>query len=161
MKILLLVFSACVLNACKGKEPKEVQNRHTPSAADTTKIGCGCPVFESVKKDTNGDTIFRSTTTDPVFLFGSDSLAHFLSKNIDPAVPKKQDAPAGIYTAIVQLVVGKNGNVNQMTALTKNGYGMEKEVVRVARKIKKMNPAILNGRRVAAYRYMSFRFKVE
>ncbi|AHF18077.1 energy transducer TonB [Niabella soli] len=160
MKVIIIIFGICVLNACKGKELKKVRGSYISSVADTTKIGCNC-FFESFKKDANGDTIFRKTTTDPVFPFGSDSCARFLNKNINPAMPKKLGAPAGTYLVDVRLVVSKKGGISQLTALTKNGYGMEKEVVRVVKKLKQFKPAELNGRNVAAYKDVFFRFNVK
>ncbi|MFC0773051.1 energy transducer TonB [Terrimonas alba] len=53
---------------------------------------------------------------------------------------------------IVQFVVNKEGRVSDITALTREGYGMEQEVVRIMRKSGMWTPAIQNSRPVNAYR---------
>ena len=70
-------------------------------------------------------------------------------------------APAGLYPVIVQFVVGKDGSVTGIKALTKNGYGTKEEVIRIIEKPGKWTPAIVNGRPVNAYRKQPVTFLAE
>ena len=57
-------------------------------------------------------------------------------------------------------IVDKEGNVSEVQALTKHGYGMEEEAVRAIKKGPKWTPAIQNGRQVKAYRNQPITFVV-
>ena len=57
-------------------------------------------------------------------------------------------------------VVDKEGNISDVRPLTKHGYGMEKEVVRVISKGPRWNPAVQDGRMVKAYRKQPITFQV-
>lgn len=84
----------------------------------------------------------------------------FLLKYLNPNVPVENGAPAGRYTVIVQFVVDKEGNVSNIKALTKVGYGMEEEAIRVIKKATKWEPAIQNGYKVKAYRQQPITFEI-
>ena len=47
----------------------------------------------------------------------------YVQKNIDPHVPSKNKAPAGIYTVIVQFILDKEGNVSDVKTLTNSDRG--------------------------------------
>ncbi len=84
----------------------------------------------------------------------------FLTRNLDPQTPARNDAPVGRYTVVVQFVVDKEGNVSDIKALTNHGYGLEAEAVRVLKKAPKWKPAIQNGYEVKAYRKQLITFDV-
>ena len=75
----------------------------------------------------------------------------FLERNLNANVPLDNSAPFGRYSVVVQFVVDREGNVSDIKPLTKHGYGMEEEAVRVLRKAAKWEPAIQNGYKVKAY----------
>jgi len=70
-------------------------------------------------------------------------------------------APAGQYTVVIQFIVDKNGDITDVTALSKNGYGMEQEVIRLIKNGPKWQPAMLNGAPVKAYRKQPITFVIE
>jgi protein TonB len=62
---------------------------------------------------------------------------------------------------VVQFIVAKDGTVSDIKALTRYGYGMEQEVVRIIKKSPKWSPAQQNGRTVNAYRKQPITFVVQ
>jgi periplasmic protein TonB len=114
------------------------------------------------------DTIPENDTSDKVFakveieasFSGGDAWRHFLEKNVNAAVPVDKKAPPGTYTVIVQFIVDKEGKVSDIKPLTKHGYGMEEEVVRILRKAPRWEPAVQDGRKVRAYRKQPVTFMV-
>ena len=85
---------------------------------------------------------------------------NFLQKNLNPEIPIKNRAPEGTYTVIVQFVVDKEGRISDIKPLTKNGFGMEEEVIRILRRSPKWIPALQFGRNVKAYRKQPITFMV-
>ncbi len=85
----------------------------------------------------------------------------YLERNLVPEVPVNNSAPAGRYSVEVKFVVDVEGHVSDIVALTKHGYGMEEEAIRVIRKSAKWEPAVFEGRMVKAYRRQLITFVVE
>ena len=79
---------------------------------------------------------------------------------MDGSIPVKNGAPDGTYTVVVQFVVDKEGNISEVKPLTRHGYGMEAEVIRVIKKGPQWIPAIQFGRNVKAYRKQPVTFTV-
>ena len=88
------------------------------------------------------------------------SWRRFLEKNLNPHVPIKNRAPEGMYMVMVQFVVDKEGSISDIKPLTKFGFGMEEEVIRILKKSPKWVPAIQFGRNVKAYRKQPVTFMV-
>ncbi|MEO7529134.1 MAG: energy transducer TonB, partial [Chitinophagaceae bacterium] len=88
---------------------------------------------------------------------GANEWRKYLEKNLDATVPK-QKAKDGAYSVIVQFIVDKEGNISDVKTLTKHGYGMEEEGVRVIKKGPKWVPAMQNGKVVKAYRKQPITF---
>lgn len=86
--------------------------------------------------------------------------AKFLFKHLNPQVPIDNGAPAGRYTVMLQFMVDIDGSVSDIKALTRHGYGLEEEAIRVIRKSKNWEPAIQNGRKVKAYRKQPITFEI-
>ena len=113
---------------------------------------------DSVKTD---GPRFEKVEFEASFPGGDEAWKKFLVKNLKAAVPADNNAPIGKYTIIVQFVVGKNGAVSNIKALTNLGYGMEDEVVRIIEKSGSWAPALQNGKAVNAYRKQPVTFIVE
>ena len=84
----------------------------------------------------------------------------FLEKNLNADVPVKNDAPVGIYTAIAAFAVDKDGTLSNVKAVTRFGFGMEDEIMRVIERSGKWVPALQNGTPVKAYRRQPITFIV-
>jgi Gram-negative bacterial TonB protein C-terminal len=106
------------------------------------------------KKDTTEDPgkIFTRVETEAGFPGGEKAWRNFLENRLDPSIPVRNNAPAGTYVTIIQFIVDTIGNVKDFTPLTKHGFGMEEEVIRVLKKGPKWIPATQNGKKVIAYR---------
>ncbi|GAB3005891.1 energy transducer TonB [Niabella terrae] len=85
----------------------------------------------------------------------------FLERNLSGEVPIENGAIPGTYTVIIQFVVDVNGQVSQIQPLTRIGYGMEQEAMRVIRRSGKWKPAIQNGIEVKALRKQPVTFLVQ
>ena len=85
----------------------------------------------------------------------------FLEKNLDGSVTAKNNAPVGKYSAIAMFIVDKDGSLSDVKALTKFGYGIEEEMLRVINKSGKWSPASQDGKPVRAYRKQPLTFLVE
>jgi N-acetylmuramoyl-L-alanine amidase len=85
------------------------------------------------------------------FYTGKDGWAQYLARNINHTIGIDNGAPAGTYTVKVQFIVHDDGNISDLTALTKYGYGMEEEVIRLLKLSPKWKPAVHNGRKVNTY----------
>ena len=109
----------------------------------------------------DAESVFQKVEIEAAFPGGEMAWRKFLEKKLNPNVPVDNGAPAGIYKVYIQFVVNKEGNINDVKALTNNGYGMEQEVVRLIRNGPKWVPAIQRGRKVNAYRKQPVTFQVE
>jgi antitoxin component YwqK of YwqJK toxin-antitoxin module len=84
----------------------------------------------------------------------------FLERNLDANVPVKNRASEGTYMVVVQFIVDKEGHLTDIKPLTKFGFGMEEEVIRILKKSPRWIPAIQFGRNVKAYRKQPVTFMV-
>ncbi len=91
---------------------------------------------------------------------GNAAWIAFLEKNINENVPIKRKAPAGSYEVIAQFAVGTEGQITDVTPLTKHGYGMEQEFMRVLNESPKWKPATKNGKPVTSVRKQRVVFDV-
>ena len=104
--------------------------------------------------------IFEKVDEEAYFPGGEESWRSYLEQNLNPSVPVDKGAPAGLYTVYIQFIVGKDGRIYDIKALTKHGYGMEGEVMRILRKSPPWVAAVQNGRPVNAYRKQPVTFQV-
>jgi hypothetical protein len=113
-------------------------------------------------KDTIPDPrIFEKVEVEASYPGGEQAWRSFLERNLNANAPVDNGAPSGMYTVWVQFIVDKNGAVSEITPLTKMGYGMENEVMRIMKKAGNWQPATQNGRTVKAYRKQPVTFIVE
>ena len=113
------------------------------------------------KKPEDENKVFEKVEIDASFPGGERAWANYLRKNLDANVPVDNGAPAGTYTVIVRFIVDKQGNISDVRPMTKHGYGMEDEAVKIIKKGPAWEPAVQNGRKVNAYRSQPITFVVE
>lgn len=89
-----------------------------------------------------------------------DNWLKFLIRNLKPETPVENGAAEGRYTVVIQFVVDKEGIVSEIKALTRHGFGMEEEAIRVIKKSPVWEPAIYNGNKVKAYHKQLITFDV-
>jgi len=110
--------------------------------------------------DSTENKIFKTVDTQAIFPGGEVAWKKFLERHLWAEVAVQNRAPVGIYTVWVQFIVDPKGNVSNIHALTRNGYGMEEEVIRIMKKSPQWTPASQNGRLVTAYRKQPVIFTV-
>jgi hypothetical protein len=108
----------------------------------------------------NSNEIIDKVEIEASFPGGDQMWRKYIERNANGQVATDNGAPTGTYTVIVQFVVDKEGNISDVRALTKHGYGMEAEAIRVIQKGPKWTPAIQSGRMVKAYRKQPITFQV-
>jgi hypothetical protein len=104
--------------------------------------------------------IFEKVEVEAFFSGGEAAWRRYLERNLNASIPANNGAPAGVYTVVIQFVVDREGVISDIRPLTKHGYGMEGEVMRVIQNGPKWSPAILNGKPVKAYRKQPVTFMV-
>ena len=85
----------------------------------------------------------------------------FLNKHIDYSIATFNHAPRGVHKVIIGFNVLADGSLANFEALTKRGYGMEREVMKALKKSPKWKPAMQNGKPVEVYRTQEVKFEVD
>jgi hypothetical protein len=91
---------------------------------------------------------------------GDGAWRNFLQYTLNPNAPIYYRAPVGTYTVVLQFIVNTDGTISDIQPLTRHGYGMEQEAVRVIKMSPKWLPAIQHGRKVKAYRKQPITFAI-
>lgn len=119
--------------------------------------------LEDIKKDlqTGNDRVYQKVEIEAAFPGGQSEWIKYLQKNLNPVTPVDNGAPEGAYTVMTQFIVDENGNISDLKALTKHGYGMEEEVLRLMTKGPRWESAIQNGKKVKAYRKQPVTFQIQ
>jgi bla regulator protein blaR1 len=115
-------------------------------------------VVKSFENDEN--IVFEKVEVEASFPGGAPAWRKFLTENLNPIVPVDSGANEGTYTVVLQFIADKEGNVSNITALTKHGFGMEQECIRLMKLSPKWNPALQNGKPVIAYRKQPITFVI-
>ncbi|RYY62229.1 MAG: hypothetical protein EOO05_03505 [Chitinophagaceae bacterium] len=92
---------------------------------------------------------------------GEMAFHRFISQNLNPDIPVKKGAPAGLYRVLVQFVIAKDGSVADIKAATSYGFGMEQEAIRVVRRSPQWVPGTIFGQPFVAHRIQPISFLVE
>ena len=116
--------------------------------------------IEEVRENSDANIVFHKVEIDPSFKGGEKPYMKFLQQNLNANVPVENGAPEGTYTVILQFIVDKDGTISDVKALTKHGFGMEEEGIRLIKLSPKWEPGIQNGRIVKAYRKLPITFVV-
>ncbi|MGN7787949.1 energy transducer TonB [Niabella sp. 22666] len=128
----------------KGKETSAVVNDLASNSAQQNESNKKSEVFTRVEIDAAYPGNWRN----------------FLERNLSGQVAVDNGAGPGTYTTIIQFIVDTDGTISNMKALSKHGYGMEEEAMRVINTSGKWKPAVQNGREVKAYRKQPITFQV-
>ena len=142
--ILSLIVSFTLLSKSAFSKP----SANTSCLFNLKNIKDTLPVSDS----TIAQKIYETVEVEAYFAGGEASWRSYLEHNLNPATPVDNGAPAGLYTVYIQFIVSIDGKISNVKPLTKHGYGMEAEVMRIIRKAPLWVPAIQNGRPVNAYR---------
>lgn len=105
--------------------------------------------------------IFERVEVEASYPGGVDAWLQFMMKTANGQVATENGAPIGRYMVIVQFVVATDGKLSDFKPLTRHGYGMEQEVIRVLKQSGGWISAMQNGRPVKAFRKQPVTFQVE
>ena len=160
---ILVIISGLFIISCKSKDEK-IENFVNDTEVFTKKPEVTIDSATSVPGTENNvqadPTVFSMVDIDAVFPGGPSAWRKFLETNLRGETPVDHGAGEGNYTTIVQFIVDKDGTVSDVIPLTKMGFGMEEEAVRVIKKSGKWKPAIQNGRIVRAYHKQPITFQI-
>ncbi len=117
------------------------------------------------KKDGFGNlggsgVVFQVTESPAMFPGGMSAWNKYLGRNLSNEFLIKQNAPPGIYKAVVNFLVDSEGNVSQVNAVNNPGYGVKEEAEKLIKKGPKWKPAVQNGKIVASEVNQSITFAV-
>ena len=93
----------------------------------------------------NPDSVYLSVDIPAEHPKGKEVRIRFIEKNIDAAVAIKNGAPVGTYKIRIACIIDTSGKIIAMVPETHEGYGMEKEMMRVLKELPTFKPAIKNG----------------
>jgi hypothetical protein len=99
----------------------------------------------SLKNTINPDSVYINVDIPAEHPKGKEARIRFIEKNIDASVPLKNGAPMGTYKVRVACIIDTAGRIIVMVPETHEGYGMEKEMMRVLKNLPPFKPAIKNG----------------
>jgi TonB-dependent SusC/RagA subfamily outer membrane receptor len=94
---------------------------------------------------------FSGTETPSSFRGGETAWRTYLEKNLNVNIPVIHHAPAGQYTVWLQFIIDSTGKISDLKPLTKNGFGMEEEILRILKKSPTWIPATQNGHNISSY----------
>ena len=120
------------------------------------------PIFgQSIFRDTLkiGETMVvrNDAETLPSFISGERGWISFLEQNLHAGIAEANDAPVGTYYVQLRFVVDTKGSPANITPLTRCGFGMEKEAVRVLKR-SVWKPGTINGNPVNAQQHITITF---
>ncbi|RYG10900.1 MAG: hypothetical protein EOO07_21430 [Chitinophagaceae bacterium] len=105
-----------------------------------------------VHGDFNGAAIHLAVVKKlPAYEGGKAGWQHFLRSNIDTRVPFTNKALPGVYNVIIKFIVGHDGKLHSLHAVSNHGKGMETEVLRCINKSKPWQPAESESGRKVSY----------
>ncbi len=99
------------------------------------------PLFSQI----NPDSVYFNVDIPAEHPKGKEARIRFIEKNIDAAVGIKNGAPTGIYNIRIACIIDTAGKFIAIVPETHEGYGMEKEMMRVIKTFPAFKPAMKNG----------------
>ena len=143
----------------KGLTKKEVGVREVivdgvpfkPSEKTDQKNNLNEVVVVGYGKSRDENAVFEKVEEVAQFPGGTTAWRRYLERYLNAQTPANNKAPTGRYTVVVRFIVGLDGGISEIKAMTNHGYGMEEEVIRVITKGPNWKPAQQNGKDVVAW----------
>ncbi|MCX6318244.1 MAG: hypothetical protein NTW29_13195 [Bacteroidetes bacterium] len=146
------------------KEKQAIEKYGKPAANGALEIVTEKGMSNLVKPgeaQNNYEVVYEKPEQDASFPGGDVAWRRYLERNANAQIPTDKGAPTGIYKAVVQFIVDKEGNLSDFKALTSHGYGVEAELFRLLTKGPLWLPAKQNGNPVKSLRKQMLTFIVE
>ncbi len=102
----------------------------------------------AVQSSVPDDQVFIKAEIEPEFPGGDSAWKNYLNSSIHLSSTNTHKPFPGDYTVKVKFIISDSGNVADVSAESKNGYGMEEEVIRVIKNSPRWKPARQNDRNV-------------
>ena len=148
LPIIAIVISIIVIN-CTSKDAMENE--------EATKIDVSTHTNSS---DQENKLTIEQAKNEPSFRGGQIQWRKYLEKQLNANIPVDNGAPEGTYTVEVEFVVGVDGFISNVKALTNHGFGMEEEVIDLIKKGPRWEPAEQNGEKIKAIKKQPVTFVV-
>lgn len=110
--------------------------------------------------DEDTSIIYTKVDVEPKFRGDGRAWQMFLMNTLNAEIPIKKRARNGQYTVVIEFLVEKDGTTKNYKALTKHGYGMEEECIRVIKLSGNWEPAMQGGQAVRYYRKQPITFVI-
>ena len=130
-------------------------------------------IFEEIVKDSSlknmseirvdgygTKTITEKAITPAIFNGGDAAWRKYLERNLNSNIPIVNKASPGRYTVSIQFIVNPDGTISDIKALSRIGFGMEEEVIKVIKNGPNWIPATQNGKAVSSYKTQPVTFSV-
>lgn len=106
--------------------------------------------------------VFTEVQTPAEFPGGAMAWKKYLDRNLKiPEEAKTKNAPAGKYSVEVAFIVGVDGGLSNIKALTDPGYGTADAAIALIAKGPKWQPAVQNGIKVTSIKKLSIAFVID
>jgi|CXWL01.1.fsa_nt_gi protein TonB len=102
-------------------------------------------ITDSLKNNINPDSVYSAVDIPAEHPNGKEARIRSIEKNVDAGIGSINGAPVGTYKVRIACIVDAGGKIIAMVPETHEGYGMEKEMMRVLKKLPTFKPAIKNG----------------
>lgn len=151
-------FTVPVTFRLSGPEP--AKPAETPEAIAIEKFEEVIVTGYGPKEDTpNNEPTFKVVDEMPKFPGGQEGLMRYLAKNIKYPVMAQQNKEQG--KVLVQIIIGKDGNVSNIKILEGASAWLDAEAIRVVRGMPKWEPGKQNGQAVAVEYTFPITFRLQ
>ena len=151
-------FTVPVTFRLSGPEP--AKTAETPEAVAIEKFEEVVVVGYGPKEATpNNEPTFKVVDEMPKFPGGQEGLMRYLAKNIKYPTMAQQNKEQG--KVLVQIVIGKDGNVSNIKILEGASAWLDAEAIRVVRGMPKWEPGKQNGQAVAVEYTFPITFRLQ
>jgi len=143
--------------------PPTQQEMEKVDASAKTEVGDPNGVDKSLQGDGDNITgedkeILMFAEQMPEFDGGEEAMRTFLHNKLEyPPLARENQIEKKV---IIQFVVDKDGKITQVEALTKNGWGLEEEAIRVVKMMPSWKPGKQNGKPVTVRCTLPVTFKL-
>lgn len=103
----------------------------------------------------------RRADEPPAFPGGLPAWTKYLERNLDKEIPRKNGAPPGRYTVMIEFDIDEDGTVSNVKVQNNPGYGTREEAIRLIAKGPKWKPATKDGKNIRYTHKLSIGFYVK
>ena len=117
------------------------------------------PINFELPKATTNEKVFTDWDEPPMFPGGPAALRNFLIKNTKYPTSLQKDGIQG--RVLVSFIVNTNGKISDINVVESVHPALDKEAIRVMKKMPKWSPGIVDGEKVRVRYRLPFNFKLD